>query len=155
MRKFLRLAVAWLALLVAFFYPLLAPTAHRIDDEHFQLIKTGMTAAEVEAIFGVPPGGYDWAVADFEAAIWLIALAEVESIQFQILDQRLVQYEPGIRIRTVPEARPATTSHRWLSRHGNFSVSIDADGRVVSKIALGKTRVEYPWRRWWQKLTGK
>jgi hypothetical protein len=43
------------------FYPLLAPTPHRIDQAHFELIQNGLTRADVEAIFGVPPGQHDWA----------------------------------------------------------------------------------------------
>lgn len=52
---------------VTFFYPLLAPTPHRIDDAHLQQILPGMTRAQVEAIFGAPPGEYDWAEADGSA----------------------------------------------------------------------------------------
>src|SRR5947207_1673873 len=46
---------------ITFFYPLLAPTPHRIDETHFSLVEKGMSRAEIEAIFGVPPGEYDWA----------------------------------------------------------------------------------------------
>src|SRR6266581_1418040 len=42
-------------------YPLLAPTPHRIDRAHADLIVQGMTKEQVEAIFGVPVGQYDWA----------------------------------------------------------------------------------------------
>jgi succinate dehydrogenase flavin-adding protein (antitoxin of CptAB toxin-antitoxin module) len=52
---------------VTFFYPLLAPTPHRIDEAHFRQIQAGMTRAQVEAIFGAPPGEYDWAEADGSA----------------------------------------------------------------------------------------
>jgi len=38
-----------------------ASRVRRIDEAHFQLITEGMTEAEVEAIFGVPAGSYDWA----------------------------------------------------------------------------------------------
>jgi len=40
--------------------PLLAPTPHR-DRSQVDLIRPGMTLADVEALFGVPAGNYDWA----------------------------------------------------------------------------------------------
>lgn len=61
------------------FYPLLAPTPHRIDQAHFELIKQGMAKADVEAIFGVPAGQYDWAEPEprrFRLLISTIALAQ-------------------------------------------------------------------------------
>jgi len=76
-KRFRRGLLVALVALVAFFYPLLAPTPHRIDETHFKLIEQGMSRAQVEAIFGVPPGEYDWAEADgaalgyFQAAIAL------------------------------------------------------------------------------------
>jgi len=56
-----------LVAVVAFFYPLLAPMPHRVDETHFNLIEKGMSRAQVEAIFGVPPGEYDWAESDGSA----------------------------------------------------------------------------------------
>src|SRR5262245_12472544 len=59
-----RFSLGLLAALIAgitLFYPLLAPTPHRIDEAHFKLIEKGMSLAQVEAIFGVPSGNYDWA----------------------------------------------------------------------------------------------
>jgi hypothetical protein len=61
-----------LVVLIASFtllYPLLAPPAHRIDKAHFAMIRPGMTRAEVESIFGVPSGEYDWAEA--QGASWV------------------------------------------------------------------------------------
>jgi hypothetical protein len=55
-----------------FLYPLLAPTPHRIDEAHFQLIAEGMTEAEAGAIFGAPAGAYDWARPQTDM-IWLVA----------------------------------------------------------------------------------
>src|SRR5262245_49350491 len=63
-RRFRRGMLAALIAGVTFFYPLLAPTPHRIDEAHFRQIQPGMTRAQVEAIFGAPPGEYDWAEAD-------------------------------------------------------------------------------------------
>jgi hypothetical protein len=56
MRRLLRATSVVLLLGTLFLYSLLAPTPHRIDEAHFQLITEGMTEAEVEAIFGVPAG---------------------------------------------------------------------------------------------------
>src|SRR5437773_11169837 len=51
-------------------YPLLAPTPHRIDQAHADLIVQGMTKEQVEAIFGVPAGQYDWAEQDGLGIVW-------------------------------------------------------------------------------------
>jgi hypothetical protein len=147
MQRFLRIVVVGLVACVGFFFPLLAPTRHRIDHQHFQLIKSGMSAAEVEAIFGVGAGEYDWAVMDTEAALWLVDLA--------VLEARIVQYETGTRMSALFEVSPKLEKRQWISSHGIYTVFIDTDGRVASKHALGRTRIEYPWQRWWHKLTGK
>ena len=52
-------------------YPLLAPPAHRIDQAHCDRIKEGMTRQQVEGIFGVPAGDYDWAEAN-QRRLWAI-----------------------------------------------------------------------------------
>src|SRR5262245_44743117 len=57
-------------------YPLLAPPPHRIDQAHCDLIKKGMTKDEVESIFGVPPGEYDFAEQKFSGykfRVWVRA----------------------------------------------------------------------------------
>ena len=60
MRRYLKHGVpVGLFLLVTLFYPLLAPTPHRIDEAHFKQIRIGMTLEEVASIFGAPPGKYD------------------------------------------------------------------------------------------------
>jgi hypothetical protein len=61
---------------VSLLYPLLAPTPHRIDESHFSLVRVGMTEADVEAIFGVPAGSYDWAVEEEDATFALFALVD-------------------------------------------------------------------------------
>jgi len=82
-RRFRRGMLAALIAGVTFFYPLLAPMPHRIDEAHFRQIQPGMTRAQVEAIFGAPPGEYDWAEADgsalgyFQSAIALTGSAPV------------------------------------------------------------------------------
>ncbi len=64
MPKRSRLFLAAILSVVLGFYPLLAPPAHRIDQAHFESIFPGMTRTDVESLFGVPPGEYDWAEAD-------------------------------------------------------------------------------------------
>jgi hypothetical protein len=80
MRRFIvRFLLVTLVAVVIGFYPLLAPTPHRIDQAHFELIQDGMTKADVEAIFGVPPGRYDWAEPDSLARIQLWMSARLGS----------------------------------------------------------------------------
>jgi hypothetical protein len=117
--------------LITLFFPLLAPPAHRIDQNHFLLIQTGMTEAEVEAIFGVPAGVYDWAVDD--------------SMQFERL----------VFVRDRDSAFLPWVTKAWIGRHGAAHFTFCADGRVLSAILDGHTRIEPPWQRWWRKLTAK
>jgi len=49
-----RILLSLLIASITFFYPLLAPTPHRIDQAHADLITKGMPREQVEAIFGVP-----------------------------------------------------------------------------------------------------
>jgi len=118
-----------------FLYPLLAPPPHRIDEAHFQLINEGMTEAEVEAIFGVPAGSYEFARPNMEFVYWLELASAMEG---RVVQKKLVQRK-----------------EYWSSRHGGSAVSFDVHGRVVSKLNTGDTRVEFPWQGWWQKLTRK
>lgn len=60
-RRWTRMPLITLIVLITFLYPLLAPTPHRIDQTHADFIVRGMTKQQVEAIFGVPAGSYDWA----------------------------------------------------------------------------------------------
>jgi hypothetical protein len=61
MQRLMQATIVVLLIGTLFLYPLLAPPPHRIDESHFQLVTEGMTEAEVEAIFGVAAGSYDWA----------------------------------------------------------------------------------------------
>jgi len=156
MQRLMRATVVMLVIGTLLLYPLLAPPPHRIDEAHFQLITEGMTEAEVQAIFGVPAGAYDWARPQTDL-IWLVAVAEMQ--QFEVpakLDHRIVQQELGIRI-TVPRLNAPVhpQTKQWVSRHGAFAVSLDERGRVADMQRTGETRIEFPWRGWWQKLTGK
>ena len=132
MRRLLRTTAALLLFATLFLFPLLAPPPHRIDEAHFQLITEGMTEAEVEAIFGVRAGSYDWARPKMEFD-WLAL--------FDGLDGR--------------PARLGQRRENWMSRHGAYAVWFDERGHVKGKGYGGSTRVEFPWRTWWQKLIRK
>jgi len=111
MQRIMR-ATAIVLLIVTLFYPLLAPPPHRIDEAHFQLITEGMTEAEVEAIFGVPAGSYDWARPQTDL-IWLVAVAEMQ--QFEVpaeLDhqQRRARYRSRHHGRVGQRNNPASVS---------------------------------------------
>jgi hypothetical protein len=128
---------------VCVLYPLLAPTAHRIDAEHCDRIKAGMTRAEVEAILGVPAGRYDWAEPDRAVHRHLFkAVRMAHRIQ---TEQMTVQFRSGVN-----GLREAS----WVSRHGAFAVSFDDDDRVVSSSRRGGVRIVPPWQRWWQRAGG-
>jgi hypothetical protein len=137
---------------ITLFFPLLAPPRHRIDPEHFKLIKGGMTEDEVEAIFGVPAGGYDWA-ARGEMRINVLAtfFAEMEAkippdqpaFSGEILFVSAL-HGPNPRLRT------------WYSRHGVFYVVLDQQGRVaVTGTGWETVSIEPPWRKWWDKIVGR
>jgi hypothetical protein len=140
-----------LALLIgtAFVYPLLAPAPHRIDEEHYRLIQPGMTEADVEAIFGVPAGAYDWAVAD---AVMLGFLSDLET---------KIHLEAEWHARQRPRQRPSQALGRprvktWTSRHGVFGIGFDNHGKIAMTGAGAETRVrfDYPWQRWWRRIAG-
>jgi hypothetical protein len=40
---------------------------------------------------------------------------------------------------------------QWVSKHGTFTVSFDAGGRVAWKEG-GKSRGVLPWQRWWKAI---
>jgi hypothetical protein len=148
MRRWLGPLVLLFTLALLCFYPLLAPTPHRIDRVHFDLVEAGMTQADVEAIFGVPAGQYDWAepydvhfLRFAREMRFLKRLAEIESAHAQT----------PVRLRVILD-RESETSATWIGRHGGFDVSFDAQGRVVSNSGPYGVRVVPPWQRWWQTL---
>ena len=124
MQRFLRVSAGTL-LVITFFYPLLAPAAHRIDGYHFGLIQVGMTEADVDAILGMPAGVYDWASPGNESVPEFL----------RELDRQRRPGGPYVRT--------------WMSRHCGILVEFDAVGRVRDKHGLGEIRIDYPWRRWW------
>jgi hypothetical protein len=151
MRRFRRAGVLVLFVMIALFFPLLAPPPHRIDEAHFALIRHGMTAAEVEAIFGVPAGNYDWAVA--EGSAWLDVLAQVRYLeQGNVVSLTDWSQTGAFSMRRLSEEMNVQT---WTSRHGSFYFASNANGSVTCKGQLGKTRIEPPWERWWRKFTAK
>jgi len=176
MGRFSRLLLIALLAVVAGFYPLLAPTPHRIDREHFDLIQVGMTKAEVEAIFGVPPGSYDWAEAEsyfhvmrVRAAVQL-EMAEMLQRRATAQSQRKATTETTTELAiNLEHARAmerqaaaevmfeilARVSETWASRHGAFTVRFDNDGRVVSKTDAWGVRIVPPWQRWWKAIRGQ
>src|SRR5262245_63526578 len=78
-RRWNRMLLAALIASITFFYPLLAPSPHRIDPDHFEFIVAGMTKEQVEAIFGVPAGKYDWAEDDSQPRLhFYFRLRQVE-----------------------------------------------------------------------------
>jgi len=136
-----------LVLLVTCFYPLLAPPHHRIDKAHFDQIHEGMTLADVEAIFGVSAGSYDWAVQSDSSIYFILSLAQVE-LETRLRVQIELQAAPSSVERLPTE--PVGRYQNWISRHGSFAVLLDPCGSVVRKFDLGATRIEPPWQRWWR-----
>ena len=130
-------------------YPLLAPPPHRIDQAHCDLIKEGMTKDEVESIFGVPPGEYDFAEQKFSGyrfRVWVRATGKST-----LLD--LTSVAPSSI--TVLESSPILPHEwsTWTGREGAFTVCFDVRGRVTSTSGPHEVTLVPPWQRWWKKLT--
>jgi hypothetical protein len=136
---------------VGFVYPLLAPTQHRIDQAHFELIQGGMTKADVEAIFGVPAGRYDWAEPEprrYRLMISTIALAQAS--QVDVKQDKHVQ----TAIRFLLKSADAGVTETWVGRHGAFRVHFDSNDRVLWTHE-DEVRIVPPWQRWWQTLSSR
>jgi hypothetical protein len=132
MRRVSRLLLLALVAAVIGFYPLLAPTPHRIDRAHWKLIQAGMTRADVEAIFGVPPGEYDW------ADKWWRYNTSVGSTG-------VVFIEPDV-------APKPMTMGMWVSQDGTFVIVFDAKGRAAWASRVMGSRIVPPWQRWWKTI---
>jgi len=149
--------------LIALFYPLLAPRPHRIDETHFDLIRVGMTEAEVEAIFGAPAGSYDWAVQQHDGSFVVFALIDWGADQNVGVSINQGGFIAGLSApRTAQQwtwladgRQDQPLFKRWISRHGAFSVELDRNGRVGAVGMSGTTRIEPPWQRWWRKIIDK
>ena len=142
MLKCSRAVLAFLLVGVLGIYPMLAP-AHCIDAARFELIRPGMTRAEVESIFGVPPGEYDWAEEDIEKLIRKAFTVNVPPQGFvtkfgsgssQDLNTFLLQEK----------------SDSWTSRHGQYTVWYGSDGRVTSMNSHPLVAIVPPWQRFWR-----
>ena len=153
-RRWNRHLLACLVVLITFLYPLLAPTPHRIDRVHADLITTGMTKVQVEAIFGVPAGNYDWAEEDYSA---MFRHRRFVSYRIQTA-RRTIDDEgvPVIMVGSLRLAEPITqTSMTWTSRHGSFTIWFDQHERVLSTNAWTDVRIVPPWQRWWKTIWKK
>jgi hypothetical protein len=139
--------------IITLFFPLLAPPRHRIDDAHFRLIKGGMTEAEVEAVFGVPAGDYDWAVRNNSTRFNVLALFTAGARDKTLVDHpAFADQFLFVSVLNGDDARVRT----WCSRHGVFHVGFDHHGRVaVTGAGWESVRIEPPWRKWWDKIVGK
>jgi len=149
MRRWKQIVLALLIASIALFYPLLAPTPHRIDQGHADLIVQGMTKEQVEAIFGMPAGQYDWA----EESLDRFVRYSTTAISYFTI------YEDGAGEQIVTPVRSAKlhlhTSMTWNSRHGSFPVRFDQDERVSSKSASRQVRIVPPWQHWWNQYWKK
>src|SRR5262245_3508603 len=149
-RRWNRMLLAALIASITFFYPLLAPTAHRIDPAHFELIVAGMTKEQVEAIFGVPAGQYDWAEDDSHRRLhFYFRLRQAEYMLLAASSDN--RNEITFRSRAAGPQSELT----WTSRHGSLSAWLDEDDRVVSTHISTEVRVTPPWQRWWSRYWKK
>jgi outer membrane protein assembly factor BamE (lipoprotein component of BamABCDE complex) len=149
-RRWKRMLLAALIASITFLYPLLAPTPHRIDQAHADLIVQGMTKEQVEAIFGVPAGTYDWAeeVVRTRHRFYVSRIHISMSAIKRDNDNQVVSAPVDFR-----EYHPRT-SLTWTSRHGSFAVWLDGE-RVVSTDAWAEVRIVPPWQRWWTRVWKK
>src|SRR5262245_59604710 len=134
--------VATLLVFITFFYPLLAPTPHRIDEAHAKMIVKGMTYAQVEAVFGVSPGDYD-------SAEW-----DTESLRNSLTRARgnfdAANYVPSGLVCTFDAAFWVERNRRtkqWLSRNGIVNVRVDHNGVVEETWYSDCVRVVPLWER--------
>ena len=146
---------------ITLFFPLLV-SPHRIDEKHRDLIREGMTEAEVADIFGAPAGVYDWAVLDesqalkiatYRALVYLARLQDAQSTE-----QKETRFYAPVSALTLKLRRLSLggmTTKTWTSRHGSVTISFDDDGQVAWVGDWHKTHVVPPWERWWKKVTGK
>ena len=151
-------------------YPLLAPPAHRIDPAHGDRIKPGMTRQQVEGIFGVPAGEYDWAEAQSQK-LWSYAVRARTGYRLQVQRMQdvsvnyVVELSQQPAVKEVVVAAPVHTTIRlrtarntpatWTSRHGTFTVWFNEDGRVVSTGYSTDVKIVPPWQRWWRTYSGQ
>ena len=137
MQRCMRMTAMTTLLAVAFLYPLLAPTVHRIDPQHWKMIRPGMTADEVEGIFGVPSGCY-----------------ARSSVLANPRDRIIGMETPnGVTHVYLP---PEPNRRYWGSAHGVYFILLDEQGRVTQNYSWtgGRPITMTSWNRWWRKWTG-
>ena len=166
-RSLLFLAMVLVTLLG--FYPLLAPPAHRIDAAHFEMIAAGMTRAQVESIFGVPAGDYDWAESDgpslwFAPARALTVRRSTASVPGNLgvdWDADVLVFRKSSLVanelaiwdvydRDVLIWGSLDTASTWTGKQGSFTIAFDNQGRVMWKSGPGEVKLVPPWQRWWR-----
>ena len=133
---------------------LLSP--HRIDEAHRNLIREGMTAADVENIFGVPAGTYDWAVLD-ERDGRRLAYYRVLALYEQAIAIKSAQTSPTAKqlAKVFRNSNWAENARTWTSRHGSVTIYFNQAGQVTWLSGWEKVRIEPPWKKWWDKIKGK
>jgi hypothetical protein len=154
-RAWSRILVAALTIGLVGLYPLLAPTPHRIDPAHFDLITKGMTKDQVEAIFGVPAGRYDWAEDDGHAQyrVYFRLIQSMREARPTSGDD--VESKAFHKVFREVHSRGPQTQLTWTSRHGSLAAWFDQDDRVVSTHVSTEVRVTPPWQRWWSRYWKK
>ena len=135
MRKWARLLTAGILVALAGLYPLLAPPPHRIDQAHFERITNGMTREQVESMFGVPAGEYDW--------------AEHDSFSLVQTNVNVIANEVWID-EPMNVFRVLTDTSTWTSRAGAFTVAFGGRDRVRVTWMSPDVRIVPPWQRWWR-----
>jgi len=162
-RRFMRCFVVVSLAAITLLFPLLA-SPHRIDEAHRNLIRGGMTVAEVESIFGVPAGTYDWAVdhgpihrqlAEYRVRIYVaheIAKAQREVVKAA---DETARQAARMKLALQPLLPSLDRAQTWMSRHGSVTIFFDNAGHVTGIGGWEKTRVEPRWKKWWAKIRGK
>jgi hypothetical protein len=149
--------------MILFFHPMLAPRVHRIDSDHFALIRNGISLDEVERILGVPAGRYDWAVPkptpilfggllvrndvmNIELTSTSIALTIDEGPVSKTMLGRAADFDKDgvLDLVLVDFGRQVS----WISRHGAGTIWFDEQWRVTGKSSWGETSIEPPWHSW-------
>jgi hypothetical protein len=161
MKRFRRALIVVCLAIVMFFLPLLA-CPHRIDETHHELIRTGMSEAEVEAIFGVPAGNYDWAVKESRYRVVHAAVFQLESQQLiwdasEAAAPSYVKSALGLS-QSTPQFvwfEISGDMRIWTSRNGSFTLWFDRHGKVTSTGHRDDVRIEPPWLRWWNEHVAK
>ena len=152
-RRWNRMLLAALIASIAFLYPLLAPTPHRIDPGHFELIVAGMTKEQVEAIFGVPAGQYDWAEDDSQPRLHFYF--RLRQVEYMLLAANSEYRNDTTHATFRGRAAGPQSEVTWTSRHGSLYAWLDDDDRVVSTHVSTQVRVTPPWQRWWNQYWKK